>query len=180
MRAPDAGRKGGAVALRLLGKAPEQTLRRVDKAVERRRLKGFGDRLRQSAVAHQPIAKAAEDERTHEARFGKREEARDPRAHGIAHDVSALDAQMRKQVDRIPDHKIGAIVTRRVELFALPMTAIVERDDTAPSLRQSFDPTRVDPVHATVGGKAMNEQNRLAQIASLSRNVDKGDVDAVR
>jgi len=58
--------------------------------------------------------------------------------------------------------------------------AIVERDDTAPRLRQSFDPTRVDPVHATVGGKAMNEQNRLAQIASLSRNVDKGDVDAVR
>ena len=60
------------------------------------------------------------------------------------------------------------------------MTAIVERDDAAPGLRQRLDPTRIDPVDAMVGGEAMNEQDRLAQVAALRRDVDERDVDAIR
>ena len=67
--------------------------------------------------------------------LGEREEARDPRAHRIAHHVGALDSQMREQVGRVLGHEIGAIVGGRVELFALPVAAIVERDDAAPGLR---------------------------------------------
>jgi hypothetical protein len=106
--------------------------------------------------------------------------ARDPRAHRIAHDVGALDPQMRKEVDCIPGHEIGAIIGGRVELLALPMTAVVERHNAAPSLRQRFDPTRVDPVDAKVGGEAMNEQDRLAEIPACRRDIDKRDVDASR
>ena len=66
-RAASSGVAGGAathaeerraIALRLLGEAAEQALRRVDKVIERRAPPRFGNRLRQPAVAHQPVAEA--------------------------------------------------------------------------------------------------------------------------
>ena len=87
---------------------------------------------------------------------------------------------MREQVGRVSDHQIGAIVGGRVELCALPVAAIVERDDAAPGLSQRLDPTRIDPVDAMVRGEAMNEQDRLAEVTPLRLHIDERDVDAVR
>ena len=87
---------------------------------------------------------------------------------------------MREQVGRIPRHQIEVIVGRSVELFALSMATIVKRDDAPPGPSECLDPTRTDPVHAMVGGEAVNEQDRLVQVASLRLGVDEGNVDAIR
>ena len=85
---------------------------------------------------------------------------------------------MREQVGGVPNHQIEAIVGRSVELFALSVAAIVKRDDAAPGLGEGLDPARTHPVHAIVGGEAVNEQDRLVQVAPLWLGVDEGDVDA--
>ena len=108
----------------------------------------------------------------------ERKQARDPRAHRIAHHVGAPNPKMREQVGRVAGHEIGAIGAGRVGLLALPMTAVVERDDPAPGAGQGLDPARVHPVHAKVRGEAVNEQDRLAEIVVLRRGVDEGDIDA--
>ena len=87
---------------------------------------------------------------------------------------------MREQVDRVPSHEIGAIVGGRMELFALPVAAIVERHDAAPGLRQRFDPTRVHPVDAMAGGEAMDQQDRLAKVMRPRRDIDERDLDPIR
>ena len=92
-RAAGAGGEREAVAVRLLGEGAEQALRRVVEALERRRLHGLGDRLRQAFVAHEPVAETPEHERAHEAGVFERKQARDPRAHRIPHHVGALDPQ---------------------------------------------------------------------------------------
>jgi hypothetical protein len=87
---------------------------------------------------------------------------------------------MREQIGRVPDHQISVIIGGRVQLFALPMAAVVERDDAASGLSESLDPTRIHPIDAMIRGEAMNEQNWLAKVAAVRRNIDERDLDAVR
>jgi len=56
-----------------------------------------------------------------------------------------------------------AVVSRRfIELRRLAMPAIVERDDAAARPRERRHPAGRDPVHLLVGGKAVDEHDRLA------------------
>jgi hypothetical protein len=87
---------------------------------------------------------------------------------------------MHEQIGRVFRHQVSVIVARRVELFALSVSAVVERHDAAPCLSESRDPARIDPVDAMVRGEAVNEQDRLVQVAPLRLGVDEGDVDAIR
>src|SRR5271166_84668 len=179
-RAPDAGGEGGAIALRPVGEGAERALRRVGEAVERRRLHRLGDAFRQAGAMHEPVAEAAQDQRTHEIRLRQREEARDAGAHRIAHHVGPLDLKASEEIARVARHQLGAIVGRRVRLLARPVAAIVEGDDAPPRPGQRLDPARIDPVDAMVRSKAMDQQNRLAAVGSLRRDVDEGDVNTMR
>ena len=48
-----------------------------------------------------------------------------------------------------------------VELVALPMAAMVEGDDPEPSSDECIDPFGADPVHIEIGGKAVDEDDRV-------------------
>ena len=85
---------------------------------------------------------------------------------------------MREQVGRVLGHQIGAVVGGQIEFFALPMAAVVERDNPPPCPGERLDPARIDPVDAMVGGEAVDQKDRLAEVVRLRRNVDERDVDA--
>jgi len=122
---------------------------------------------------------AAEDHRAKALRTARQEPHRDASAHRIAHHVGALDPQARHEVRRVARHPIGTIVGGSVEFLALPVAAVVERDDPAPGITERLHPARIDPVDAMVRGEAMDQEDRLAAVVALRRDVDESDVDAI-
>ena len=109
----------------------------------------------------------------------QRQEGGDARAHRVAHDVRAVDVQVRQKIGGVARHEIRAVVGRGIELLARAVPAIVERHDPPPGPGQGLDPARIDPVDAMVGGEAVDEQDRLAPIRPLGGHVDIGEVNAV-
>src|SRR5215469_6333629 len=103
--------------------------------------------------------------------MGKRKKSRVPRAHGIAHDVGALEAEMLDQAANVLGHDRGMISGGVVELARLTVAAIVERDDTPPGARQRRHPAGRDPVHFLVRREAVDEYDRLALPLVKKRNL---------
>ena len=67
---------------------------------------------------------------------------------------------MVEQARRVGGHQrrmVGGGIGRFV---ALAVAAIVEGDHPPAVMGQRFDPTRIDPVDAMVGGEAVDEQDR--------------------
>ena len=74
-----------------------------------------------------------------------RQKGGDARAHRIAHDVGARDAEMIEQRAHVVRHLAGVIVGRIVELGRCAMAAIVERDHAAAGALERRDPARMRP-----------------------------------
>ena len=87
------------------------------------------------------------------SRMLEREERGDARAHRIAHDVGALDAEMIEQRAHVLRHAVGVIVGRIVELGRLAVAAIVERDHAAAGARQRRDPAGLTQFTSLVEAK---------------------------
>ena len=79
-------------------------------------------------------------------RMVEREHGRDPRAHRIAHDVGAVDAEMIEQIRRVARHQLEAVVLGVVELGAVAVAAYVHGDDPPPVRGQRVDPAGGPPV----------------------------------
>ena len=82
---------------------------------------------------HEIDARAGEHEAPHPFGMLEDKERSNPRAHRITHHVGALDAEMIEQTPRILGHLRRAVELRVVQLLALAVPAIVERDDPASS-----------------------------------------------
>ena len=80
----------------------------------------------------------------------QREERRDARAHGIAHDVATPDAEMIEQRPRVLGQNRQRVAFGIMRLVALPVAAVVERHHATPRVGQGLDPERVDPVDRVV------------------------------
>ena len=100
--------------------------------------------------------------RAHARGMREREEGGDARAHRIAHDIGARDAEMIEQRAHVLRHVARVIGGRIVELGRVAMAAIVERDDAAAGARQRRDPAGIDPVHLLGGGEAVHQHDRRA------------------
>ena len=96
------------------------------------------------------LPEAAQNGRPHARRMGERQKGRDPRPHGIAHDVAALDAQMIEQRPRVLGQHGQGVAIGIVRLVALPVAAIVERDHPPTRVRQGLSPQRVQPVDRVI------------------------------
>ncbi len=92
----------------------------------------------------------------------KRQERRDARAHRIAHDMRALDAEMVEQRCRIRGHFGRRIVGLVIALRRRTMAAIVEGDGAVAGIVQRLEPARRHPVDIVAGGKAVDHQHRIA------------------
>ena len=110
----------------------------------------------------EPHAEPAEHGGAGAVGMGEREEGRVPRAHGIAHDVGALEAEMLDQAADVLGHDRGVIGGGIVELARLAVAAIVERDDAPAGARERRHPAGRDPVHFLVRREAVDEHDRLA------------------
>src|SRR5215210_5187831 len=81
-------------------------------------------------------AEPPEQDRAHAIRRGERHMGRDARPHGIAHHVGALDAEMIEEPAPVLGHAVGIVGHGVIELLALSMAAIVERDRPVSGPRQ--------------------------------------------
>ena len=134
----------------------------------------------EASAGDEAVAEPAENRRAHQIGIGERESGGDPRAHRIAHHIGARDAEMGEQAPGILRHQRQRISGGIIELVALPVAAVVERDDAPPVAGERLDPLRIDPIDGMVRGKAMDQKDRLAAIGRRRRNVDIGDAHAIR
>ena len=74
--------------------------------------------------------------------------------------MGAFDAQVVQERPRILGHQPRAVRCLLIELGALSVAAIVERDDPVAGAAQRAHPARIDPVGRHVGGKAVDQQHR--------------------
>src|SRR5215207_2327981 len=81
------------------------------------------------------------------------------RAHRVPYDVGAGEPEMVKQCTYVRGHKAAVIIGRIVKLARLAVPAVVERDRTLASFDKRGDPARMDPVHMSIGGKAVHEHD---------------------
>src|SRR5262249_43830060 len=69
---------------------------------------------------------------------------------------------MVQQAARVLRHRWSAVDGRVIELLAFAMPAIVIADHAPTGARERAHPAWVDPVGCDIGGKAVDEQDRLA------------------
>ena len=164
-RAADAGGERGKVALRLLGEGAEHALRRIGEALERRRL----HRLARLPPAARRRARAGRRARRGSARApapARRARGR-PRCARPSNSPSRRRARSSDARADSPrpapsvgcDSRLGAY-----SFWLCPVAAVVERDDPAPGLGEGLHPARIDPVDAMVGGEAVDQEDRLAEV----------------
>src|SRR5262245_23807810 len=94
--------------------------------------------------------------------MSKRKKSGDARPHRIAHNVGAADFEMVEQVRRILGHGRRAVTGRVIELLAQPMPAIVVGNRAVARRGQRVEPMRIAPICRDIGGKAVNEEDRVA------------------
>ena len=92
----------------------------------------------------------------------RQREGGDARAHRIAHDVGALDAEMIEQRAHIVRHQRHRIVGGIVQLAGGAVAAVVERDGAAAGAGERTHPSGIDPVHLLGRGKAVHQDDGLA------------------
>jgi hypothetical protein len=107
-------------------------------------------------------AEPAEHHRAQPVGMRQRQERSVACAHRVAHDVGTRQPKVIEQRAHILRHQLAVIGSRIVKLGRLAVAAIVERDDTAAGADERRDPAGIDPVHLFVGGKAVDEHDRLA------------------
>ncbi|MNY28204.1 hypothetical protein D3C86_1621640 [compost metagenome] len=77
------------------------------------------------------------------------------------------DAEMIEQRHRIAGHDRRIIGFRIMRLVACAMATIVNGDHPVARIAQRFQPARMDPVDIGAGGKAVDQQNRIARRITL-------------
>src|SRR5215813_8263878 len=92
----------------------------------------------------------------------ERQKGGDTRTHGVAEDISSIDAEMVEQRPCIFRHGWSAITFRLVELLAQPVAAIVKGNDPAAASDQRPNPAWVNPVGGDIGGKTVDEQDQVS------------------
>lgn len=77
--------------------------------------------------------------------------------------MSLRDAEMIKQRHRIAGHDGRIIGLRIMRLVACAMAAIVDGNHPVTGVTKRFQPAWMHPVDVGAGGKAVNQQNRIAR-----------------
>ncbi len=145
---------------------------RVGDRFARLRLQRLHDRLHVNRRTGHGHAHAADDERAHLAGMVESKHSRDPRPHRVAHDVGARDGKMIEKIGRVGRHQAEAVGVRIDELGAVAVAAHVHRHNPPPVADQGLDPAGGDPVDRGVGGKAVDEKDRVALAEVAVGNVD--------
>lgn len=89
------------------------------------------------------------------------------RTHGISHHMGFRDAEMIEQRHGVFRHDRRIIGVWIMRLVACAMAAIVDGNHPVARIPECFQPAGMYPVDVRAGGKAMNQQNRLARRITL-------------
>jgi hypothetical protein len=95
--------------------------------------------------------------------------------------VRLLDAEVVQQPARVLRHQPRAVGGFVIQLGALAVAAVVQRNYAVSGARKGAQPARIDPVGGHVGGKTVDQQDW--QLFQLARHPDRGlvyerDIDA--
>ena len=137
-----------------------------------RRLERQRHRFRAADAVDHVFRKPRIDSTAHPFGMVDGQEGRHPRTHGVTHDIGLHDAQVIKQAGRIIGHDRCTVECRIIQLGAFAMATIVDRNDRPPCPFQNFRPSGIDPVDPGIGGKPMDQQDRIALAAHAIGNLN--------
>ena len=161
-RAANACGERAQVGPRLFGEGAKHVAGGIGHVRERRRLERPRNPFRIADAFNQPDTKPAKHGRAHTLGMRQRKKSGVTRPHRITHDIGAAEPEVIEQRAHILGHDGAVIGGRIIELGGFAVAAIIEGDDATPGASEGRHPARIDPVDLFVGGKAVDEHDRLA------------------